>query len=441
MLKRVKPELDDSGARVKLAEANFPAPFASGLEYGSPARGTWNIVHTGMLIPEAHEIFVCASSCLRGVGLTAAEMDACDRFSTVTIRENNVLEGDMEDLVIEGVSDILKKLPYKPRAVLLYTSCIHHFIGCDMELPFRELRKRFPDIDFTDCYMNPIMRKSGWTPDQLMRRQLYSLLKPLPQNKNSVNIIGNNIETDASSDLISFLTENGFTVRDVTKCSDYDEYLKMGESIVNISYNPMMKPGGDVMEERLGQIHLYLPLCYGKEEIIQNMRKLADTLGLTYTPDAKLEQRAENALAEAKRVIGDTPIAVDYSATMRPLGLARLLVEHGFNVTKLYIDNFNGEERADFDWLRAQRPDIDVYPTVHAKMRVLERNSDEKILAIGQKAAYFNNTPYFVNIVEGGGMYGFDGIVKLADLIKEAFSEEKDTKALIQIKGLGCGCC
>ena len=30
---------------------------------------------------------------------------------------------------------------------------------------------------------------------------------------------------------------------------------------------------------------------------------------------------------------------------------------------------------------------------------------------------------------------------RLAKLMEEAFCEEKDTKSLIQIKGLGCGCC
>ena len=59
-------------AGIPIGKAAYPNPFASGLEYAAPARGTWNIVHTGMLIPEAHEIFVCAASCLRGVVLTAA---------------------------------------------------------------------------------------------------------------------------------------------------------------------------------------------------------------------------------------------------------------------------------------------------------------------------------------------------------------------------------
>ena len=75
-------------------------------------------------------------------------------------------------------------------------------------------------------------------------------------------------------------------------------------------------------------------------------------------------------------------------------------------------------------------------------MRVLERNGED-VLALGQKAAYFSGSDHFVNIVEGGGLYGCDGIVRLAGLMREAFREKKDARSLIQIKGLGCGggCC
>ena len=66
------------------------------------------------------------------------------------------------------------------------------------------------------------------------------------------------------------------------------------------------------------------------------------------------------------------------------------------------------------------------------------RHNDEKILALGQKAAYFTGSNNFVNMVEGGGMYGFDAIVKLCDLMVDAFLNEKDMKKLIQFKGLGC---
>ena len=65
-------DLDEGGAAVRIKDAKSLTPYEYGVEYGSPARGMWNIVHTGMLVPESHQIFVCAQGCLRGVVLTAA---------------------------------------------------------------------------------------------------------------------------------------------------------------------------------------------------------------------------------------------------------------------------------------------------------------------------------------------------------------------------------
>jgi hypothetical protein len=351
-----------------------------------------------------------------------------------------VLEGDMEELIIEGVSDILEKLPQKPPAVLVFTSCIHHFMGCDLELVYNELRKRYPEVAFEDFYMNPIMRKSGLTPDQLTRRQLYSFLEPLKINRKSINIIGNNFSTDESSEVIQTIRESRYELKDITLCKTYEEYLNMAESCVNISCLPTAIPAGNYLYEKLGQKHLYLPLCYGFDEIKENLNKLNEYLGLPKKEYANEKLTALKALKEAKEVIGDAKISIDYTVVPRPAGLARLLVGNGFNVDRLYVDSFTGEDKADFDWLVKNKPEMKVYATVHAKMRVLDRKCREKSLAIGQKAAYFTGSEYFVNIVEGGGMYGFDGIVRLAGLMKEAFIYPKNARELIQIKGLGCDC-
>ena len=200
-----------------------------------------------MLIPEAHQIFVCAASCLRGVVLTAAEMGASHRFSTVEIREHNLLDGDMEYHVIEGVSEIIEKLPKRPPVVLVYTSCVHHFAGCDLDMIYSELRSRFPDVDFVDCYMNPIMRKSGLTPDQLMRSRLYMPLKKCPVRSNTVSIIGSDLPSAEDNDLMVLLKENGMTVHEITSCKTYEEYQQMAESEFHISYYPAAVPGGNML--------------------------------------------------------------------------------------------------------------------------------------------------------------------------------------------------
>ena len=78
---------------------------------------------------------------------------------------------------------------------------------------------------------------------------------------------------------------------------------------------------------------------------------------------------------------------------------------------------------------------------VHAKMRFMASKEPTKTLAIGQKAAYFANANHFVNVVEGGGMHGYQAVLQTLQYMREAFLEEKDMRSLIQIKGMGCEGC
>ena len=64
MLRRVGETVDSKDAVVKIKDASFPTPFVSALEYNSPVHGNWNIVHTGMQVPESIQIYVCADNCI-----------------------------------------------------------------------------------------------------------------------------------------------------------------------------------------------------------------------------------------------------------------------------------------------------------------------------------------------------------------------------------------
>lgn len=441
MLKMIHGKVDPSGAAVSAADAAFPVPFPSQLEYNSPAHGTWNIVHIGMLIPGAHQIYVCTGNCNRGVVLTAAEMNASSRFSTITVKEDNILEGNMEDLIIDGVMDILEKLPEKPPAVILFPSCVHRFIGCDIPMVYRILRSRYPEIHFVEGYMDCILQKAGITPDQRLRRELYSCLEKRPLSRKCVNIIGNTLPVDPDCELMELIRAAGCQLKQITTCRTFEEYLSMSESYLNLTLLPIGKMPAQVLEDRLGMKHMYLPQCFGYEEITACLNELADALQVPRICADERIQACEQALEQAKKVIGKTPIAIDYTAVPRPLGLARLLLEHGFCVVRMYADSFLPDEEEDFLWLKEHAPWLMIYATIHVKMRVLPREYEGKILAIGQKAAYFTGTPYFVNMVEGGGLYGFSGICRIAEQMREAYLQEKDTEDLIIRKGLGCDSC
>ena len=440
MLRSVNEEHGNIAIGKSIKEINADAPFDTGLEYGCPARGAWNIVHTGFLVPECHEVFVCAANCLRGVVLTAAEMGTIGQFSTVTIKENNVLDGNMEELLIDGVTSIIKKLKKKPRAILVYTSCIHHFMALDLDLCYKTLRKRFPKIKFTDCYMNPIMRKSGMTPDELMRRQLYSLIDKTDKKDDGINILGNNYATDESSDLVRLIRASKYKLRDITYCKTFDEYEEMGKSRFNIAYLGVAKKGLYDISNKLDQEAIFLPISYDPNTIKEMLKKLADTIGVDIAKFDFKEDEALDKLKEAKKLIGDTAIAIDYTFTPATLSLAKLLLDYDFNVKKIFIDSIGEKDILDEMKKKYSDRDIMFYPTVNVAMRKNDREQAEKYLALGQKAAYFTNTNYFVNEVECGGHYGFDGIKRLAENMIDANAKEKDASILIQKKGLGCNC-
>lgn len=441
MLKKINGVQDTSDTMVLLKDATFNTPFASRLEYNPPAKGVWNIVHTGMLIPNSHQIFVCARACLRGVVLTAGEMNAMDRMSSILIDENTLINGGMEKLIIDGTIDIMNKLQYTPSVVLLFTSCVHLFMGCNIDYILDVLNDTFKQTTFVDCYMNPTMRKSGLTPEQLMRRQLYKPLPYVTKSPYSVNLLGNDFSTLPNSELITLLTDSHYTVKDITTCKTYQEYLDMAKSTLNIVYYPPALAGAKALARRIEQPYIYIPLTYDFEELEQNYSKLSKALQISKPDYSSLQALAESSLDKAYSIIGDTNVSIDYTATPRPLGLTKLLLQHGFNVTELYLDTISKEEETVFHWLKLNYPNIRLYSTVHVKMRFLERNRTQKVLAIGQKSAYFTGTEYFVNMVLGSGLYGYMGICELANLMVDAYINPKSTKDIIVKKGLGCESC
>ena len=137
------------------------------------------------------------------------------------------------------------------------------------------------------------------------------------------------------------------------------------------------------------------------------------------------------------------PVVIDYTATLRNLSLARLLLDNGFNVQRVYTDVIIGEEKEDFYYLQKHYKDLMLYPTLHPAMRfaVSRPGSGDEYLAIGQKAACYTGTRHLVNIVSGGGWYGFDGIKQLCIAMERAAEEIADTEQLIQMKGWGCESC
>ena len=441
MLKQIKPQATRD-MEIQIKDAAYPAPFANCLEFNSPAHGTWNIVHTGMLVPEAQQIYVCAYNCMRGVVLTAAEMHAQERFSFVILDEEDMIAGKLEDITIEGVAACIHKLDRRPPAVLLFTVCVHQFLGCDLDYIYRKLEEQFPDISFVRCFMDCLFQKKGPTPDQKLRMSMYDPIQALPVKRGQIGLTGSDLPLLPDSDLVRLVGEVGGTLKEVSRLKDYQDFLSIGESQSIVATYPAGKPGGEKLARRLGRSFFYLPMSCEYEEIAHEWRQIGELLDMPIQESRIQEEMdsCETAIREAHAVIGQTPIAIDYTFHPRPLGLARLLLEHGFLVEEIYLDSVSPEEEQDFLWLKEHKPELKLIATMKPECRVKKRDRAD-LLAIGQKAAWFTGTTHFVNAVQGDGLFGFAGIRKTMEWMKDAFLEPKDTKSLIIRKGWGCESC
>ena len=427
-----------SDDRVRIGDAEFPKPFVNGLEFNAPVHGTWNIVHIGFRIPGAHQIYICADNCLRGVVMTAAEMGELGRFSSVVLEEDDMTHsGRIEETTIEGVTDCLNKLPKIPPVVIIFPVCVHRFMGCDIGYIYKQLEERFPDVKFVRGFMDPVMQKRGTSPDQRLRKAMSEIIPELPSDSDTVAFAGSDMPA-FHNDFKTILEYNHKTIKDTADSKTLDEYLSIGSSSLFVCQYPAGLMATQTITKRLGRKYVYAPLSFSYNTIKGELT----SSGLDI-PEGFFDngiKACTDEVNQLKELIKDTPVAIDYTVAPKPLSLARFLLDNGINVKTVYLDGIDGSEEEDFGVLKTNYPDLILHSTIHISDRRPVRSS-EKILAVGQKAAWFEGTEYFVNMIEGGGLYGFEGITEFIRLMEDAFVNAKDLRDIVPRKGLGCRSC
>lgn len=419
--------------RLPMTDAVFPHPFKHTLEYNPPVHVTWNIVHIGMQVPDSIQVYICANNCMRGVIATAYEMGAEDRFSCVVLYESDIMRGDMEEQIIAGVKESIEERDRKPRVVIVFPVCIHKILSTDLDYVYKKLREMYPDIVFCEAMMDPISQKEGIAPDTRLRYRMFNGVLPETQD-DGINILGSEVYYDQDADFKELLT--GIPIRQLHKAT-YQDYLDLGRSQMTICTYPAGKAAMEKLSRRLNQKFMYLPMTFDYDEIEAQEKAICVKAHIPYN-SLELKDACEQALKRLSKKLGQMEIVIDYVAVPSLLSLARLLLDHGFHVTELYVDDLLEEEAEDFNYLKAHYPQLMLVPTIQAGMRFFKETGE--VLAIGPKAAFFRDTVHFVNIIEGGGLWGYRGILKLCTLMEEAMDETKDPRDYVSRKGLGCEC-
>lgn len=409
--------------------------FERTLSYTAPSHGDWGIVRIATLVPETHLLFVCPAACGRHGALGALQHGFKDRVSYLSITREDIIAG-YDALVEQAAAEVLRRKNPRPKAVMIFVSCLDDLIGTDLPGLCDRLRQKHPDVAFEPAHMNPITLDSKKPPMVTTQAAMYAFLRPAAVRDRGVNLLGDPEPLHAGCELYDVLAAWGCApIRHISDFQQFDAYQSMAQSRANLLLSPIVSLAGQQMQQNLGIPSLFLPVSYDPAVIREDYRRLADFMGQT-PPDTKAYEAAAGQAAEnARRMLNGRPVWITGGAVIKPFELAGYLLRSGFCVEAVVAQTAIAPDRAAFEWLRAHHPEVKILQPQHIRVIDFAHRSPEAV-AIGFDAAYLAGASRVVSLMNDSGMFGFSGTVRLMRLLCEAAQKPQALKGLIDDYGV-----
>ncbi|MFI3200208.1 MAG: nitrogenase component 1 [Eubacteriales bacterium] len=406
--------------------------FEKTLQYTSPSHGDWGMVRMASLVPENYLLFVCPFACGRHGALGAIHKGFKDRLSYLYITHDDIVRG-YDVKMVQAVSEVLKRLEKKPRAMLVIVSCLDELIGTDMTAIVKIIQKNHPEVDFGYSRMNPISLDSKSPPGVTIQGAMYGLLKADEKKKNQVNLLGVLESLQCECELFTVLENFGFdNIKQIGEMNTYDEFQTMAQSEYNIVISPAAGLAAKNMLKSHGTEFIMSFVSYDVDIVEKEYEKLAEYFGKELVNLEDVKEETLQLIEHAKTILGDTPIVISQGAVIKPFELAETLLKYGFHVHAvaagevIEMESHSCECVKDkIKFIHYTNPDI-----------IKFENRLEEAVAIGFDAAYIIGSPHIVNVSGDMGMYGYYGIKKLMNMLVDAKQNKKDLRKLIEAYGV-----
>jgi hypothetical protein len=386
--------------------------------YSSPAKGGWSIIRTSLLVPESHQLMVGAPSCMRHVIISCTTLGLGHRISGLYPEESDIVSGSYEELILQGASELLQRLEPKPKVLMIFVTCMDDFLGTDHAAFLEPLNRRFPETRSIICHMNPIMADSGLPPGVSIQDNMYSLLTPSALREKWVNFIGNNIDLPAENGLVRHLSEHGFSTSHLSRLRKFSEFEGMAKAALNLVLSPAALYAAERMKQRLGIDYLNLTPSYSLEAIGQQMAAVCAALDIPAPDMSLLEEQVHRRLSALREALQGRAVVIDHAATHSPFSLARLLLEHGVEAPVIYASECPAREKEHAAWVMQRGVQI-IPPERFVPAPERRKNNN---VCIGFEAAYREGSPHVLTISADGGLWGWHGVMSLADQLEQAAS-------------------
>ncbi len=391
---------------------------AGGLpRYCHPYHGGWDVARIALDIPESRILFVCPVSCARIICLNAVKYCYKDRINVLALTEDDIVSGAYEQKTVEAACRVLEDVSPRPKALILYVSCIDAMLGNDHSFQCEEIMERFPGVNCFVLKMCPITRYSGDLPLVALQRDMYAALPDLAEEEagereKTVVFIGTNIALSEDNELVSIIKSAGLRPLHIQASDSYGDFLAVRKASLVMSLMPFGSSAAKLLKERFGIPFIPYFAKYDLVSIRKTIKDLCEAIGAPLPDMDAMEEETMDILRKTAEAVGDTELIIDSTATLFPDALRDTLKAAGFKIASVLADD-----------AARTAPDVDSGSINVPRARSYGARRDA--IAIGMVASSFEGTAKSVDIFYDNGGWGHQGLRSLAKRILEAAKEPK----------------
>ncbi|MDR2103372.1 MAG: nitrogenase component 1 [Treponema sp.] len=411
-----------------------PDASQSTLHYCSPAHGGWGVVKVALLVPEVYLLFVCPAACGRHGAIAAIEQGYRNRLGYLCINDNEIVLGGYEAEIEKGVRELLDRVKPRPRALMIFVSCIDDLLGTDHTAALMRMEAEH-GIPIKLARMNPISMVGKMPPGIRVQKSMYEFLEPPVKKDRGIILLGAYRPPAQNSELAKLFNHYGFgPIRHPEYCPDFDSFKEMAQSAAAVLVRPEGRAAGEDLSSRLGIPVFRSFMAYEEgtvteryQGLITFLESLDDRNGTSLRGErgepyfrAARETLAERG-REARALLGDARIAIDSTVTIAPFNLALALVKSGLNLSRIYTTQLPEFEKPSLAELAKLKGDILVSNPVHVRKYGPRQDGALTEIAMGFEAGYSTAAPITVPLAFDEQMYGFEGYTRVLERLMSAF--------------------
>ena len=417
---------------------DLPKQFQSGehLIYSSPATLAFNspgaegfgVKRAGLAVPGSIMLIVAPGCCGRNTSMISSMKEYNNRFFYLCMDETDIVTGRHLKKIPKAVASICESLEKKPSVVMICITCVDALLGTDMERVCRKAEEK-AGLPVRPCYMYALTREGRKPPMVHVRQSLYSLLELGRKKGNVVNLLGYFSPLVDDCELYALLQDAGVkTIREISRCEDFEEYKKMSEANFNLVLHPEARFAAEDFHDRLKIPFIELRRLYQIDKIESQYQAFGAAIGAEFHAEDQKKQ-AQEAIESFRKVCPDPVFAVGECANADPFELSLALVKYGFKVAEIY-GTITGENFIYIRQLKKLSPQTKIFSNMEPTMLYYDPSESGVTLTIGKDACYYHPDTKGIHWNEERQPFGYAGVRRLFEALELVVTEQAEGNVL-----------